>query len=410
MVSVKKQIVVLGGGFAAFQTAKRLSSKLCSVTLISKSDHFLFTPLLASATVGTVKLESISEPLCSVRNGVRALVAECTRIDLHGRTVSCRSADNVEFNIAFDELVVAVGATTNTFDIPGASTVAISLRDAESARTIRHRILKSFAEASIPGVSAETRRNLLSFVVVGGGPTGVEFAAELYDFISNDLIAHYEDLRPDVKITLVEASDAILSSFHQRLRSYTQKHFIRQRISLVLNAAVARVDEQGVTLKDGTQISSGIVIWSAGVKQTPLIEQLAVEKDERGRVRVDERLQIVGQTGVYAIGDCAVVSSQPLPMTGQVAQQQGKYLANAINRRLKGKSVRPFRYFHQGMLTYIGSHRALAETPGGRVRGLLAWVLWRSVYLTKLVSVRNKIKVLLDWLHCRIFGRDLSAA
>lgn len=406
---MKKKLIVLGGGFAALQVIKRVSLSLYDVTLVSPRDHFLFTPLLASSTVGTVELRSITEPLLGFRHGVRFVCAAATSIDAEAKTVTIQSPKGEgRSTLPYDSLVIAVGARIQTFGIPGADTIALPLKESVDARVIRGRIVEQVKKALLPTTSQGERRQLLSFVVVGGGPTGIEFAGELSDLMQREIRQAAPELVDDVSITVVEASSDILSVFSETLRRYTMRMLGKQKIVVRTGALVKEVREDCVVLNDGEVLPAGVTIWSAGIRPTELIERSAFSKDNRGRIVVNSRLQVTYAHDIFALGDCSFIPGKEYPTTAQVAQQQGKYLGAALNAWAKGETPKPFWYLHQGMLAYIGNRKGLAETPGGGVRGWMAWLMWRSVYITKLVSLRNKVLVLFDWCKTRLFGRDLS--
>lgn len=406
---MKKKLVVLGGGFAALQVVKRVSLSLYDVTLVSPRDHFLFTPLLASSTVGTVEIRSITEPLLGYRQGVRFVCAAATSVDPDAKIVTVQSpTGGGSLTLSYDTLVIAVGARIQTFGIPGADTIALPLKESVDARVIRGRIVEQVKKALLPSATGAERKQLLSFVVVGGGPTGIEFAGELSDLMRREIRRAAPELAEDVSITVVEASSDILSVFSQALRHYTMRMFRKQKIAVRTGSLVKEVREGCVVLQDGEVIPAGVTVWSAGIRPTELIEKSAFSKDSRGRIVVNSRLQATFAQDVFAVGDCSFIPGKEYPTTAQVAQQQGKYLGKALNAWAKGVTPPPFWYLHQGMLAYIGNRKALAETPGGGIRGWMAWLMWRSVYLTKLVSLRNKVLVLFDWCKARLFGRDLS--
>ncbi len=251
------------------------------------------------------------------------------------------------------------------------------------------------------------RLRLLHFVVVGGGPTGVEFAAELHDFLA-DVRTAFPRLLEDVRITLLEATGDILHSFDRRLRDYALHRFRRERIDVRLESPVKRVDEGCLELQNGETLEYGLVVWATGNGPRPFIRDLDFEKNRKDMLVTDEYLQVKGHPPIYALGDCADVEDQHLPATAQVAQRQGKYLARTFNREARGKPVRPFEHHNMGMLAYVGGGRALADLPQVKGSGFGAWFFWRSAYLTKLVSLKNKILVLFDWIKAALFGRDIS--
>ena len=406
---MKRKLIVLGGGFAALQVVKRVSLALYDVTIVSPRDHFLFTPLLASSTVGTVELRSITEPLLGFRKNVNFMCAEATGIDSATKTVRIKPVNEEQSStLAYDTLVIAVGARIQTFGIPGADTIALPLKESVDARIIRGRIVEQIKKALLPSVTQDDRRKILSFVVVGGGPTGIEFAGELSDLARREIRRVAPEISADISITVVEAGSEILSVFSQTLRRYTMRAFARQKISVLTGSRVKEVRDDSVVLNDGEVIPAGLTIWSAGIRPTELAQNTPFTKEARGRIVVNSRLQVADHQDIFALGDCSFIPGKEYPTTAQVAQQQGKYLGKALDVWARGETHKPFWYFHQGMLAYVGNRKGLAETPAGGLRGWMAWLMWRWVYLTKLVSLRNKVLVVFDWLKARLFGRDLS--
>lgn len=405
----RERVVVLGTGFAGIRFARNLDPRRFDVTIISPRNHFLFTPLLPSTTVGTLEFRSVIEPVRLACPKARFHQAFARSVDPAGKTVACESAlDGRAFDVAYDSLVIAVGVAIQTFGIPGVRENALFLREASDARAIRQRILDCFEMASEPGLTPEERSALLRFVVVGGGPTGVEFAAELHDLVAEDLKRAYASLLPQVRITLLEAANQILGSFDQALGEYTLRHFQRQKIEVRTASPVVKVEKGLITLKDGTALRNGLMVWAAGIAQSDLVDSLPFPKDRMGRVLVDETLKVKEAGNIYALGDCAEVEGRAYPATAQVAEQQGRYLAEVFRRRALGKPVGDFKYKHQGMLAYVGGNRALADLASVKGKGFSTFLFWRSAYLTRLVSMRNRILVLFDWLKAEIFGRDLS--
>lgn len=413
----KKKIIVLGSGFAALSIVTRIDPRFFEVSVVSPRNHFLFTPLLPSTTVGTIEFRSIIEPVRTAKN-VRAddkssgnfYQANCTSVSPSENAIECESVQNREkFKLDYDYLVIAVGAVNNTFGIPGVTEHALFLKELSDARVIRGRIIQNFEEASSPTVSLEERKRLLRFIVVGGGPTGVEFAAELNDLVREDLIKWYPRLVQDVEITLLEGTKQILSAFDSRLGEYAMKIFRRQSIDLRFNSPVKEVTKDSIILQDGTSISCGMVVWSTGIGPTDLIQSLPFRKGRGSRLLTDDYLRVGEARNIFTAGDCATPASQSIPATAQAAQQEGKYLAAQLNNIAKGKPPSPFKYRHLGMLAYIGSRRALADLPNVKGRGFGAFLFWRSAYLTRLVSLKNKVLVLFDWLKASVFGRDISS-
>jgi NADH:ubiquinone reductase (non-electrogenic) len=408
MASLPK-LLVLGSGFGGYSLLSRLRACDWDATLLSPRNYFLFTPLLPSAASGSVEFRSILEPTRRRLRGTRILEGLAESVDWESRQVQCVSAVGEErFTLPFDLLVIAVGAAVGDYGVPGVREHALKLASVEDARAVRRGILEQFARAEVPGLTAEEVRQRLTFVVCGGGPTGVEVAAEIDDLIDEELRASFPELAPRARVVLVEALERLLTSFDEALADYTKRHFLRAGIEVRTKAKVRAIESGRVVLEDGEVIPCGLVLWAGGNAPVPFIASLGAEVDRRSRLVVDGCLRVSGREGVYALGDCAAVGEPPLPATAQVAQQQGSYLAGALSRLRKGQPVEPFRFKAAGMLAYIGGGEALADLRHVKWSGRGAWLFWRSVYLTKLVSPANKIKVLFDWIKARLFGRDLS--
>ncbi len=410
MAAEKQRLAILGSGFASLSLVKRIDLSLYKIAIISPRNHFLFTPLLPSTTVGTIEFRSIVEPIRTSINEIRYYQAECVSIDPEKNIAKCETVQSKEiFELEYDHLVVAVGAVNNTFGIPGVEKNALFLKELHDARKIRGRIIENFERAAVPGTAEENKKKLLHFVVVGGGPTGVEFAAELSDFIRDDLVKWYPKLVPYAAITLLEAATQILNTFDSKLSGYAMKVFQRQSIDIKTNSPVKRVRKDTILLHDGTTIPHGLVVWSTGIGPTKLLQSLSLPRNRASRLLTDEFLRVPGMKNIYAAGDCATSADENYPATAQVAQQEGKYLAKTLNRMAQGKKIEPFRYKNLGMLAYIGDKRALADLPNVKGRGFATFLFWRSAYLTRLVSTKNKILVLFDWVKASIFGRDISS-
>lgn len=409
-MKVKPQrLIILGTGFAAFSLVKKINTDIYEVIEVSPRNYFLFTPLLPSTTVGTIEFRSIIEPSRAANNDIQFFQAICTGLDPAKNTIQCKGAvDGKCFQFHYDFLVIAVGAVSNTYGIPGVMEHTKFLRDLSDARAIRQRVIDCFELASVPGLSSEERRCLLNFVVVGGGPTGVEFAAEFHDFLREDLRRWFPDIIEDVNITLIEADKGILSSFDEELSREAMKTFKSRQILVRTNCTVKEVQESRIILQDESIIPFGLAVWSTGNSPTALVESLQFPKNKMSRLLTDEYLCIPGTNNIFSIGDCATINNQYLPETAQVAQQQGTYLANALNNKARGQKVPPFSYRYMGMLAYIGRRRALADFQNVKLKGLSIWIFWHVIYLTKLVSMKNRTLVLFDWFKTSLFGRDIS--
>jgi NADH:ubiquinone reductase (non-electrogenic) len=403
------KLLVLGCGFGGFSLLYRLRKKHWDATLLTPRNYFLFTPLLPSASSGSVEFRSILEPARRRLQGVRVVEGYAEKIDWERRQVHCRAAVGPEpFSLLYDYLVIGVGAAVADYGVPGVAEHALKFASVEDARAVRRGVLEQFARAEIPGLTPEQIRERLTFVICGGGPTGIEVAAEIHDLIRDELSVSYPELASYASVVLVEALDRVLSSFDQALSNYTRVHFQREGIQVRLSSKVQAIEPGRVLLQDGQSIPCGMVLWAAGNAPVPFVRGLGEPLTRGGRLIVDPYLRLQGRERVYAVGDCAAVGDPPLPATAQVAQQQGKYLARALEDQRQGREVPPFKFQQSGMLAYIGGGQALADLPQVKWSGRGAWLFWRSVYLTKLVSPANKVKVLFDWLKARLFGRDLS--
>jgi NADH:ubiquinone reductase (non-electrogenic) len=411
MKNPKKELVILGTGFGAFTLLKSLDYKKFNITVISPRDHFLFTPLLPGSAVGSVELRSIIEPIKVVNNNIKFVQAYATTLDAENKKLVCNNtSDNYEFIINYDVLIITVGLANNTFDIPGVQENALFLKEILDARHIRQRIIANFEKASSPTLPESEIKKLLSFVVVGGGPTGVEFSAELSDFLEEDIIKTYPLISKYASITLVEAGKNILSYFDKKLSEYAMQHFERSSINLRINSSVRNVEKDRIVLDDESEIPFGMLVWAAGVGPTEFVKSLPFPKDSYGRLITTENFMIPSQNFIFAIGDCSTIENMDLPASAQVAMQGAKFLAMFLNDHDDYEKVTDhiFKYKHLGMFAYIGDNKALAGLPFSKTSGFSAWVFWRAAYLTHLVSFKNKVLVLFDWIKTGFFGRDIN--
>ncbi|ELU13705.1 hypothetical protein CAPTEDRAFT_169172 [Capitella teleta] len=409
----RKKLVILGTGWASYALLTNVDKSKYDVIVVSPRNHFLFTPLLCSTTVGTLEFRSIIEPVRNTgfRQGDHFHLAFATGVDLEKQLVHCQSALKKEltYSLSYDALVIGVGALSNTFGVPGVTEHAFFLKEVADARRIRNQLLSNFELALQPDLAEEEKKRLLHTVIVGGGPTGVEFGAELYDFFEQDVSRLFgKDEQTKSRVTLVE-SNKILGSFDGRLQKYAEKKISQRDRFTLLKSSVTEVGADYVKLQDGEVLPCGLVVWSTGLSPRWFTQQLAVTKNERGQILTDAHLRVkdASPETVFAIGDCADIEEQPLPCTAQVAERQGRYLAQrlAIDNVQKRTS---FEFKSSGMLAYIGGYEGLTDTPDLKVQGFPSWFLWRSAYLTQLGSWRLRMQVPLDWTKTILFGRDVS--
>lgn len=478
--------MILGSGWAGYGFARTLDPSKYERVMISPRSYFVFTPLLAGTAVGTLEfratLESVrrlgldhfhqgwADNVDFARKTIR--VEANTSDDLGTRTAE-RGGKGAMFDVPYDKLVVAVGAYSQTFNIEGVREHASFLRDVGDARRIRMKVLQNFERAALPTTSEPDRAKLLHFAIVGGGPTGIEFAAELHDLVRDDLARTYPDLIRHVGITVYDVAPKVLPMFDQALAAYAMDTFRREGIAVKTEHHLQRIrpDEDcpgclRLKIKEcgDEEVGAGIVVWSTGLMQNPLVSKLCstefapgelglssnssggglvrnsdtvtIQKDGRtGSIVTDAHLRVqvvlMGKSkttttatesatlpDVYTIGDCAVIPDSGLPATAQVASQQATYLAKKMNKGLDALSSddnsnnsqvpRPFKFRNWGTMTYLGSWTAIHQSSADELKGWAAWVLWRTAYLTKSMSVRNKIMVPVYWVISWLFGRDIS--
>ncbi|KAI9338384.1 pyridine nucleotide-disulfide oxidoreductase-domain-containing protein [Zopfochytrium polystomum] len=436
----KPRIVILGSGWAGFQLLRRINNQKYQVTVVSPRNYFVFTPLLASTSVGTLEFRCVVEPV--KRSNVEFYEANCEKIDFGQKQLLCSSTledfKKNDFTVPYDHLVIATGAVSNTFGIPGVTENAIFLKDIGDARRIRTRIMECFEYASQPNISEQERRDSMHFAVVGGGPTGVEFMAELHDYITEDVLRLYPNLAKYVTATIFDVGKSILGGFDASLSQYASSKFTRKGIKLRMGVRVKSVDKGFILLESGEVVPFGLLVWSTGVTPVDLIKRLDLPKDRpMGRLLTDGYLRVLDKEmkpmkNVFALGDCASIDGVGLPCTAQVANQKGVWLQKSLNAKspelwpdaVESSRLKPFRYDHVLSLAYIGKWRAIADSsdptakrdePGPAAAakiipstGVGAWLVWRSAYFTMSVSVKNKILIPMFWFLTWIFGRDVS--
>ncbi|KNE56114.1 hypothetical protein AMAG_01953 [Allomyces macrogynus ATCC 38327] len=416
----KGRLVIIGSGWAGYKLLRQIDTNQFDVFCVSPRNYFVFTPLLAGSSVGTLEFRAIMEPVRQFNKPMQFLQAHCTNIDFDKRQITCTT--NLEdshdtLTLDYDALVIAPGASTNTFNVPGVREHALFLKDISDARKIRARVIECFEHASQPHVTHDEIDRLLHFQTVGGGPTGVEFSAELHDFITEDLARLYPQLMPRVRMTLYDVAPRILGAFDAKLAEYATKRFVRSGVQIRTGTQVRNVEKDKIVLNDGEEVPYGLLVWATGITQTELVRGLRgrVAPDPRGahRIVTDRRLRVLDPQGepmenVYALGDCATISDYGLPATAQVANQKALYLGKQLNKTDE-RTIVPFAYRHLGSMAYVGGWRAVVDMPNDiKPSGYSAWIFWRSSYLSMSVSWRNKCLIPLYWFAAYVFGRDVS--
>lgn len=417
----RKQLAILGSGWGATRLLKDICPNKYAVTVISPRNHHLFTPLLPAASIGTVQANSICEPLrpSCVEKGARYCEALADHVDLENRVVQCQSLQGDHYAVPFDRLIIAVGKQASSFGIPGVRTYAHFMKETADATRLRESFLRRLEEAafmhtkSCSTLTAQDEaklKQLLSIVVVGGGPTSVMFASELTDFIARDVKKMYPQLSQHISVHNIEWSSCAASRTHrpdQSLREFARARLAKKSgVQIHQGDAVELVKQQELLLKSGKRIPYGTLLWNAGTKAVPLVQSLDLPKERCNRLLLDPFLRCKGRNDIFAIGDCAHFGADGLPQTAQVADQQAAYLARQLNA---GESFdRPFALTGLPSVAYSVASPTLARLPGvERFHGWLAAMAWRSSYLSKL-SMRSRLAITSDALSTALFGRSLT--
>jgi NADH:ubiquinone reductase (H+-translocating) len=401
-----KRVVVIGGGFGGLLAVKGLRGTAVDVTLVDRQNFHLFQPLAYQVATGALSSVEIATPLRQIfrrQANTRVVLAEATGFDLEARAVQLGDLANGEEQRAleYDALVVAGGSAYSYFGHDDWAQFAPELKSLRGALDLRSRILSAFEAAEVE-LDPVQRAAWLTFVVVGGGPTGVEMAGQIAELARDTLRRDYRvaDTR-SARVLLVEATNRLLGTFPESLSRKAEQSLISLGATPMLSTTVVGVEQDGVQLQasDGevTMVAARTVVWAAGVTASPLAQLLAdaagLDTDAAGRLPVEPDLTLPGHPEVYAIGDMVAVHEQPLPGVAPVAMQQGRHVA----RSLKSGVNEPFRYRDKGNLATIGRSRAVADIKGVHFSGFLAWALWLSVHLTYLIGFQNRLLVLTRW-------------
>jgi NADH dehydrogenase len=390
------RVIIVGAGFGGLAAAKALGRAPFSVTVVDRHNYHLFQPLLYQVATAGLSPADIAGPIRSILRApnVSVHLAKVTGIDPKEQTVTTDRG-----TLRYDHLILATGARHAYFGHDEWENAAPGLKKIEDATEIRRRILIAFERAETEADEAE-RHRLLTFVIVGGGATGVEMAGAIAELAKRALAKDFRAIDPrDARIILVEAGPRLLSAFVPSLSDYAKRALEALGAEVILNRAVTECDALGIVL-GGERIESRTVIWAAGVRASPAGNWLDAKTDRAGRVLVNPDLSVPGYPNVFVIGDTALVTDEngaPLPGVANVAKQQGRYVAKLLERRLRGEVVAPFRYRDAGSLATIGRSRAVAQIFGLRLTGLLAWLIWSVVHIYFLIGFRNRLVVALSW-------------
>jgi len=390
------RVVIVGAGFGGLWAARGLARTEFRVTLIDRNNYHTFLPLLYQVAAAEVEPEEIVYPVRSILRPLRNvdfLLAEVKGVNFAARKVETSLGE-----VPYDYVVLGLGSTTHYFGVPGAAEHAFSLKTLDDGVRLRNHILCCFERTA--QLNPAERRRRLSFTIVGGGPTGVEFAGALAELLRGPLRRDHPHLDfREARVTLLEARDALLPTLPQVLARYALERLRTMEVEVRLNAAVSEISAQAVHLKDGTVVPTETVVWTAGVRGDPAAGAWGLPADASGRVTVLPTLQVSGFPRVFVIGDLArsQEAGATLPMIAPVAIQQGTLAARNIRRQEAGEEPLPFRYRDRGMMATIGRNAAVAYLGGRSFTGFPAWLVWLGVHLYKLIGFRNRLFVLINW-------------
>ncbi|HLD02200.1 MAG TPA: NAD(P)/FAD-dependent oxidoreductase [Candidatus Nanoarchaeia archaeon] len=405
-----KKIVIIGGGFGGIYTAKHLIKKLkdeAHITLIDKKNYFLFSPMLHEVATGGLNRSHIVQPIRAILRGKNFDFMKCNvnSIDFKKKEVTSEKG-----KINYDYLVIAIGAKPNFYGIPGAEEYSIPLKENSDAGRIKSKVIECF-ELAEKTKDQKLRKKLLTFVIVGAGPTGVELAGELAEFTHQNLKSNYNDLQVhDAKIFLLQKGDKIIPMMDSRSIEKAMRRLNDKRVIVKLNCGVNKVTKEGVALDCNEFIETSTIIWTGGVKPNTLSLNLKII-DEKGHLHVDEYLQVRNASNAYALGDCAFSvnpDGKQVPALAQAAVKQAKVVADNLIADVKGGEKKKFRFKSSGLLVSIGQRFAVANIHGIDFSGFFAWWLWRTIYLSKLVGFANKFRVAYDWTLRLFSARDTT--
>ncbi|MEO8903071.1 MAG: NAD(P)/FAD-dependent oxidoreductase [Polyangiaceae bacterium] len=398
-MKLRKRVVVIGGGFGGIAATKALAKAPVHVTLLDRSNHYLFQPLLYQVAMAGLAPNEIAAPIRGVLRHIdnaRVLLAEVTGVDLAARKVATRECTPIEY----DYLVLAPGAVNAYFGHDDWAHVAPGLKDLDDAVEIRRRVLLAFEAAERESDPVAQRRHL-TFVVIGGGPTGVELAGAIAELATFVLARDFRAIRSDAtRVVLIEGGPRVLATFAPELSERASQSLHEMGVEVVSSARVTAIDEQGVAIGD-KRIEASTVLWAAGVRASPLCERLGLPVDRSGRVKVEADCSVPGHPEVFVIGDAAnftpAGSEQSLPGVSPVAMQQGRFVARMIERSIEKRERAAFVYLDKGSMATIGRRRAVASVGKLHLSGFLAWLAWLTVHIFYLIDFRNRVVVLFDW-------------
>ena len=391
-------VVIIGAGFGGMEAARRLADAPVRITLINRENYHLFQPLLYQVAIAGLVPSQIAYPVRTIFRHQKNLtfqMGEVTAIDFDAKFVRMNGSA-----LAYDYLIVAIGGETNFYRLSSIEQNAHQLKNIDSAVETRNHLLETFEMASREP-DPERRRALLTFGIVGGGPTGVETAGALAELIQLVISKDYPhmDLN-DVHVLLLESTGHLMEAYPEPLRKATYDLLARKHVEICLNTRLSDYDGEKMTLADGRQIATHTLIWTAGVRAADLTDRLGLPQGAGARLVAENTLQLKGHPEVFLVGDAAYLvdeAGKPLPMLATVAQQEARAAVGNVQRMLKGQTPRPFRYKDPGLLATIGRNAAVARIAGLSFSGFIAWVIWVVLHIYRLIGFRNRLVVMINW-------------
>jgi NADH:ubiquinone reductase (H+-translocating) len=403
-------VVIVGGGFGGLAAAKALRNAPVQVILIDRSNHHLFQPLLyqvATATLGPGQIASPIRNILRDQCNVTVILGEVTAVDKENRQVMVNDLDREGVVLSYDSLILATGAQHSYFGHSEFERYAPGLKSLADAVAVRNKVLKTFEQAEAEE-DPSRHRDLLTFVLVGAGPTGVEMSAAIASLVQNSLKSDFRRIDPtSARVVLVDRSKRVLGSFAENLSEAANERLKSLGVEILLERGVDEIDEDGVIVA-GERIASKTVIWTAGVTPSPAGKWLEVETDHTGRVRILGDLTVPGHPQVFVVGDTASLDQdgKPLPGVAQVAMQQGRYAGKLIHRRLSGEPPpKPFRYFDKGSMAVVGKGFAILQSGKVAISGFLAWMAWAAIHLEFLAQSSLRVSVFVQWVWTYMTGQ-----
>ncbi len=412
-----KRVLILGGGFGGLYAALELDKHIgkrddVEVTLVNRENFFSFTPMLHEVAASDLDVTHIVNPVRKMLKHVRFFLGDVESVDLDRRAVTvAHGFERHTHELAYDHLILSLGSTSNFFGLPGLEERALTMKSLADASGLRNRLIEHLEEADTEcAAKACARGPLLTCVVAGGGFAGVETIAAINDFVRG-AIRFYPNLgNESIRMVLVHSGETILPELSEKLGRYAARKLAERGIELRLGARVTGMSDAGVQLSDGSTLATRMLVWTAGTAPHALLSTLPCAS-ERGRIVVDEHLEVKDHPGVWAVGDCAVVpdgkTGRACPPTAQHALRQGRVLARNVLAAIDSGKKKPFRFATVGQLATIGRRTGVANVLGVNFSGFVAWWLWRTIYLAKLPRAEKKIRVALDWTLDLFFSKDL---